>query len=94
MKTIWKFPLVICDTQGVTMPEGAKPLAVQLQGDTLCLWALVDPDAPKVCNTIDIRGTGHPCPDHLGEHIGTFQLSGGALIFHVFGWERNVEGGV
>lgn len=86
MKTIWKFPLAVTDFQKVDMPLGAKVLAVQPQGDQVCLWALVDPAAENDRRGFWIHGTGHPIEHekHLGAYIGTFQLRGGALVFHVF----------
>jgi hypothetical protein len=85
MKTIWKFPLEVTDAQGVLLPQGAQVLTAQLQGRSLCLWALVDPDAPKTVRLLHIFGTGHPVhnADSL-RYISTFQLDGGALVFHVF----------
>lgn len=40
-ETIWKFPLEIADSQSVVMPSGARILSAQMQGSTLCLWAVV-----------------------------------------------------
>lgn len=86
MKTIWKFPLEMQDEQVLSVPAGAQALAVQVQAGQPCLWALVDPEAPPAMLSIRIHGTGHPISDGLAgyEHIGTFQLAGGALIFHAF----------
>lgn len=55
-RTIWKYPLAITDTQNVMMPEGAEILSAQMQGDTLCLWALVNPDAPKLSSLMKCWG--------------------------------------
>lgn len=30
-----------------------------------------------------IKGTGHAADD-IGDYIGTFQLNGGSLVFHLF----------
>lgn len=83
MKTIWKFPLEIEDTQTLKMPIGSKILCVQVQKDTVCLWAVVNDSLPKEQRTICMCGTGNP----IGEtenYIGTFQLHEGNLVFHVF----------
>jgi len=82
-RTVWKFPLRVSDVQPVTMPAGARILHVAEQFGDLCLWALVDPDAPKETRVIAICGTGHPAPDD-GRHIGSVMLHGSALVFHVF----------
>jgi len=86
MKTIWKFPLGVADEQIIEMPRGAKVLAVQPQHDRVCVWAMVNPNAEKERRTFYIAGTGHLLPDESDRlrHVGTFQLHGGALVFHVF----------
>ena len=50
------------------------------------LWALVDPEAPKVCRRFIAVGTGDLFPEEIDgfSHIGTFVLMGGRLVFHVF----------
>lgn len=85
--TIWKFTLEVSDMQKVIMPIGAEILAVQAQNEIPCLWALVDPDAEKEIRYIEIFGTGHPVNIGMGisrKYISTFQLQGGALVFHSF----------
>jgi hypothetical protein len=89
MKTIWKFPLAVADIQAIEMPVGARLLDVQMQratGDQVCLWALVDPSNMKCKRWISIHGTGHELPDGIADakYVGTFQLVGGSLVFHVF----------
>ena len=85
MKTIWKYPLSVEDVQTIDLPAGYKPLCVQIQGDDLCLWALVDDRAEKVTAKVIIHGTGHPADDVEGlQYVGTFQLYGGSFVGHVF----------
>jgi hypothetical protein len=81
--TIWKFPLHTVDRQDVKMPVGAEVLCVQMQEDTPCLWALVNPDAAPTTRTFATYGTGHPV-DASGAYIGTYQWADGSLVFHVF----------
>lgn len=88
MKTIWKFPLDLTDKQTIRMPREAQPLAVQVQFDTICLWAKVDTEKPMEDREIRIEGTGHELDD-MGdfaerEYIGTVQTSQGAFVWHVF----------
>ena len=83
-RTIWKFTLAATDRQTVEMPDNAQVLSAQMQGETLCLWALVYPDAPKTKREIEVFGTGHPVPPATRRFISTVQMHGGALIFHVF----------
>jgi hypothetical protein len=90
MKTIWKYPLRLTDYQMVEMPEGACVLAVQVQKDVPCLWALVEDSARKVQRSFRIVGTGHDAMGVRGDsYIGSFQMSDGVLVFHVF--ERKEE---
>ena len=82
---VWKYSLVVTDTQVIEMPLGAEILTVQLQGKALCLWARVITSRAPEKRTIAIYGTGHEMfagVDHA--YIGTFQVDEGALVFHVF----------
>jgi len=81
---IWKWMLDIQDRQTMMMPRGAKLLGIQIQNATPCLWALCEPLAPKEPRCIAIYGTGHLIVENPGEYIGTFQVSGGAFVFHAF----------
>lgn len=85
-KQIWKYELQNEGVQELKMPKGADILTVQTQYEKPCLWALVNPDAVEVSRGFMIYGTGHPVPTEPYPHkyIGTYQLSGGALVFHVF----------
>jgi hypothetical protein len=84
MKTIYKYPIKAADEQSVQLPKGAKILCVQTQNGQPWLWAEVDTQVESVPFEIKVRGTGHPFDGSEGVYIGTFQLSGGALVFHVF----------
>jgi hypothetical protein len=89
MRKVYKYPLETTDEQTLTMPKGAKVLTVQNQGEQACIWAVVDLDAPvNERRTFFTYGTGYPMqePDVVSEekYIGTYQLMGGGLVFHVF----------
>lgn len=86
-ETIWKFELKTTDNQFIEMPKGAQLLAVQTQFDKPCVWALVNPKAEKEKRCFEIFGTGHTVSSDMGtdrNYIGTYQLHGGSLVFHVF----------
>jgi hypothetical protein len=83
VKTIWKYQIKTTDLQSIEMPEGAEVLCVQLQAGSPCLWVLVDPRQPSVARQFRVHGTGHPV-ESVGRYVGTYQLHGGALVFHVF----------
>ncbi|MCT8869306.1 hypothetical protein AAEH72_16035 [Shewanella xiamenensis] len=81
-KTIWKFTLEPECT--IEIPENAQLLSVREQGDKICLWALVDPDAKKVKRDFVGFGTGHVVPDINLTFVGTALLCSGSLVFHIF----------
>jgi len=86
MQAIWKFPLQCANKNTIALPKGAKVLCVQTQRDVPCVWALVPDTNAEVVQerTFAIYGTGHEHESIGGEYVGTFQLQGGALVFHVF----------
>lgn len=92
MKEIWKFLLLTCDWQQVPIPALGTILSVGQQHGGLCLWAVVDPDAPRIYRTIWIVGTGRPMPDEAinGRFLGTVQIDfhGSLRVWHIFE-ERN-----
>ena len=86
-KVIWKYILEITDSQELIMPKGACVLTVQVQNNTPCLWALVNPNAEKESRIFETFGTGHPiccATDMHRNYIGTYQTHGDSLVFHVF----------
>lgn len=69
------------------MPEGSNILSIQMQGDTLCMWAEVETSAPSTL-MVKFRafGTGHQLPEPVewkGQFISTVQLPNG-LVFHIY----------
>ena len=85
---IWKWPLVLTDRQTLMLPAASKILTVQMQYVSPQLWALCDARLAefygKTPRHIAIYGTGNPMPDDPGEYIATFQMEGGALVWHAF----------
>jgi hypothetical protein len=86
MKTIWKFKLQTTDEQQILMPKGSEILTVQIQDGEPCIWAMInEPNAEAEKRYIEVFGTGNPILSHgPRKYIGTYQLRGGALVFHVF----------
>lgn len=83
--SVWKFDLPDDAESTVYMPRDAKVLSVQVQDGKPRVWALVDPKAEKVRRRFWVMGTGWKAnADGLGAYVDTIQLSGGALVFHVF----------
>jgi hypothetical protein len=87
MRTIYKYKIETTDRQEIRMPQYSRILTVQTQYEAPCLWAEVDDTMEMVERHIETFGTGHSIPVGLGVvriYIGSYQLRGGALIFHVY----------
>lgn len=82
-RRVFKYELQVMDYQWVAMPEGAEILCVQAQGGKPCIWALVNPNNPEGARCFRVAGTGHLIAE-TGRYLGTVQLMGGSLVFHVF----------
>lgn len=83
--SVYKYPFAVDDDVVIQMPRGAKVLHVAAQGDQPTLWALVDPAQPMHPYRFLMRGTGHPVPDNVGPHVGSFFH--GPFVWHLFqGW--------
>ena len=84
MKQIWKWRLDSMEMIYLDMPEDAEILDVQVQGGTPCIWAICSPGSPVRTRKLALYGTGEPIIGDPGRHIGTFQISDGRLVLHVF----------
>jgi hypothetical protein len=81
-RVIWKFQLH--PQEAVSMPAGARILVAREQGDSICLWAEVDPEAPSERRSFDVYGTGNALSAEPGRYLGTALLEGGRFVFHVY----------
>jgi len=82
---IWKFQIPVADDFKILMPSGARLLDVQAQHGVPQLWAVVIQSNPMVPRSLALRGTGHPADGLVSAvYVGTFQVSGGGLVFHLF----------
>lgn len=93
MKAVWKFPIEITDDFELELPAGAEILYVDSQRDTeVNMWALVDTEAPKMFRKFHLAGTGYHIDEALNltkaNHVASFQMQGGALVFHLFEVDR------
>lgn len=86
MKTIYKYPIRVKDVQVIEMPVGARILALQVQGSQPCLWAEIDMTVPreKEVRTFETWGTGQPMDSAPRQYVGTYQMSDGEFIWHVY----------
>lgn len=84
MKSIWKYEVPIEGMFKISMPKGAEIIAFQVQHEKPCIWAIVNTDAELTIRTFAIIETGHPFTENPGKYIGTIQMAGGNLVWHLF----------
>jgi len=69
----------------VKMPVNAQILTVQIQNGEPFIWALVNPTGELFPYKFRLAGTGHEINESSNmSYIGSFQMRGGALVFHLF----------
>jgi hypothetical protein len=81
---VFKQELKITDVQFVTLYMDAEIICVQVQHGKPCIWYTTN--APRGIKVVRIytHGTGHLMASNIKKYIGTYQLSEGDLVFHVF----------
>lgn len=82
-KVVWKYHLPTSITD-LRLPVGAEILSAQVQNDTVYLWVMVDPLAPKEYRTFEMIGTGQALEEGTRTFIDTVQMADGFLVFHIF----------
>lgn len=80
MKVIYKYSLD--ERNSFHLPVDFKILSVQIQNGSVCVWALVDTEAPTKTVLFPVYGTGHKLPDDPGVYIGTVQDDN--FVWHIF----------
>jgi hypothetical protein len=85
-RVIWKYPFEVKDNFSIDMPYDAKILHVNTQYDKPCIWAELDRAQETNLRTRNFRlfGTGHERIEGDLKYIGTFQMYGGKLVFHLY----------
>lgn len=73
----------------LSMPANAKILTVQVQFEKPYIWALVDTEGKNRDRHFRLIGTGHNHnfeldPYKIEQYVGTYQIDGGASVFHLF----------
>lgn len=83
---IHKYEIPIEDDFTISLPKGADILSVQIQCGVPQMLAMVDTTAKSVERNFRVIGTGNPIGSFPRgyQHIGTFQLYKGSLVFHLF----------
>ncbi len=96
MKTIYKYPLEICNKQDIILPLGAKIIKFDIQQPEKdfhpyfpTIWAIVDTkEYRNKDRTFFLLGTGHPLPDEPIVHIGSAMTRDHKLVLHLFESEK------
>lgn len=84
-KAVFKYELPLHDEFTLRLIKGAEPISVMVQHNKVQMWALVDPDELRYeSKYFRLAGTGHNITQTIKCHVGSFQLEGGSLVFHVF----------
>lgn len=85
MSVVWKYVLEESnDWTTLYMPSGAEILTAGSQGDSIVLWAKVNPESQLERRDFCIVGTGYTIPKGESKYIGTAKLMNDRLIIHVF----------
>lgn len=87
MKSIYKYsiPENKMDLFSLSLPTNAEILAVQIQYDLPCIWAVVEIKDEVETRWFKVIGTGHKHKEiEADKYIGTFQLLNGAFVGHLF----------
>ena len=85
MKSIWKYPLHLVESQEIQLPAESEILYIGEQQGELFLWALVDPKETEfTVKTILIKGTGEPIEEEGLRHLRTVITEAGLFVWHIF----------
>ena len=94
MRSIYKYDVVEAKN-GIIEGPITKLLTAQVQHGSIKVWAEVDTTAENVKYQVIPIGTGWPLDPPVGEqcvldthqYLGSVQLAGGSLVFHVYAKE-------
>lgn len=87
MRKIYKYPLPKSETFTINVPKGGRILHIDVQFGHPEMWILIDPEASFEDREFFIAMTGQEIPEarhRNSEYVGTFLLSGGDLVLHLF----------
>ena len=88
-KTIYKYEILGMESS-LDLPQGAQVLAAQVQGQSVCLWVLVDPSLATERRSFAVYGTGWPLPANAGTFIAIIHLPESGLVWHVFESDKTI----
>lgn len=85
MKAVWKYNIELTDTNKFDMPLRTEILHVECQGGDAVMWALVNLNEKLTeWREFIVVETGRAIDARSCEYVGTFQLSAGTYIGHIF----------
>lgn len=84
METIWKFKLSAVDRNHFSIPNHAKFLHAGEQAGQMCMWFLVDPDAPSKDRYFRILPTGGKCDPPTMKFVATVGMWNMQCVWHIF----------
>ena len=90
MKTVYKYPFKPQDRFTIDMPVGASFMHVDVQDGVPCIWASVETNMSTKPYRFRLAGTGHSIGAPDLSYLGTFILSDGRLVFHLFSVEDDL----
>lgn len=81
-RRIYKYEFPLEQIVPLSMPVGSKPLSVQLQRGTPCIWLEVDTEKPLKMRLLHVFGTGYEFDANGLMFVGTIQFP--SFVFHVY----------
>ena len=93
-REVWKYAVPPGQLVELDIKKGAQLLhaGAQVTEGHAQIWALVDPDAKTEKRYFRLVGTGHSIAEEIVQHVGTFNMMEGVLVFHIF--EVTPKGGL
>lgn len=86
--TIHKYPLEIAQPTKIHIRKGTQILSIQAQQERPFIFALINPNGEDdlQLRTFISLPVGKPLPasPHIWVYMGTYQLSNGKQVYHVF----------
>ena len=81
-RVIYKYALGQGRYTTLHMPAGAVIISCKAKEGVVYVWAVVDPEQPRVERKVGVVGTGWMFDDADSVYVGT--VHPGAFVFHVF----------
>lgn len=85
MKAIWKYRIPLVSESKVSMQKDARIIHVNIQEESLTIWAIVETESIREFRTFRVFGTGEELDEkYLPSliYIGTVHIKG--YVFHIF----------